>query len=146
MEIPLENCGNFNFPVRYFPKHRQDILESMVNFRRTLNPSLVLVPNSHDIHQDHEVICNEARRAFKHTNILGYELPWNTMSMEHEFFVHLGRDDVDKKLSSLACYRSQEVKIYANHDFFNSLSIVRGVQANTKYAECFEVIRLHFFE
>ena len=35
---------------------------------------LILTPNSNDFHQDHEVIYRESLRAFKSSNILGYEL------------------------------------------------------------------------
>ena len=141
--IPPENCGNFDFPVRYFPKHRQEILEEMILLGRRIQPGLVLVPNSHDIHQDHHCVFEEALRAYKHASVLGYEMPWNTMTMDHDCLARLEEEHMARKMEALACYRSQAGRIYANKSFFESLARVRGVQANAEYAECFEVIRLY---
>lgn len=140
--IDLENCGHYDFPVRYFPNVRQEILEELIKLRKQIDPGLVLVPNSNDIHQDHHCIYEEALRAFKHTSVLGYELPWNTMTMRHDCLVIIEEPNLEKKLAASACYKSQMHRNYANTEFYKSLARVRGVQANTEYAECFEVIRL----
>lgn len=132
----------FDFPVRYFPEHRQAILEKLVLLRGEINPGLVLVPNSFDFHQDHSTVHKEALRAFKHSTILGYELPWNTLETTHDCFVSLNEGQVEAKMNALKSYASQAGRIYANADFFDSLLRLRGVQSNTRYAECFEVVRL----
>ncbi|AQS60353.1 PIG-L deacetylase family protein [Desulforamulus ferrireducens] len=140
--IRLENCGNFEFPVRYFPSVRQDILEVLIKLKKEINPALVFTPNSNDIHQDHHCIYEETVRAFKHTSILGYELPWNTLTMNHDCLVIVNNDHMEKKLKASSCYKSQLHRNYSNTQFFESLARVRGVQANAVFAECFEVIRL----
>jgi LmbE family N-acetylglucosaminyl deacetylase len=140
--INPENCGNFTFPVRYFPQHRQQILEEMVLLNRRIEPDLVLVPNQHDVHQDHHTIYEESVRAFKYRSILGYELPWNTLTFNHDCLISLEEADLQAKLRAVECYKSQLQRNYANIDFFQSLARVRGVQANTMYAECCEVIRV----
>jgi LmbE family N-acetylglucosaminyl deacetylase len=142
--ISLDNCGNYNFPVRYFPTVRQDILEEFTKLRRQINPGLVFVPNSNDIHQDHHCVYKEAVRAFKHSSILGYELPWNTLTMNHDCLVVVQERHLQRKLKALQAYESQMQRVYANTQFFRSLAEVRGVQANVQYAECFEVIRIIF--
>jgi LmbE family N-acetylglucosaminyl deacetylase len=134
--------NRFDFPVRHFPEHRQAILEKLVELRNTLHPGLVLVPNGFDIHQDHATVHHEAVRAFKHSTILGYELPWNTLEMSHDCFISLSDEQVGSKMKALQCYTSQAGRIYANIEFFEALLRMRGVQSNTKYAECFEVVRL----
>ncbi|MFY2060532.1 PIG-L deacetylase family protein [Achromobacter xylosoxidans] len=140
--IPESNWGCFDFRVRYFPQQRQEILESLVKLRATLKPGLVLTPNKSDIHQDHSTITIEAIRAFKHCSILGYELPWNMLESRHDCLVKLEQRHLDVKFASLACYQSQGSRHYANHQFFESLARIRGVQAQATFAECFEVIRL----
>ncbi|QPS80715.1 PIG-L deacetylase family protein [Delftia acidovorans] len=140
--IPSENWGCFDFRVRYFPEQRQEILESLIKLRSKLRPGLVLAPNKSDIHQDHSTIAMEAIRAFKHCSILGYELPWNMLESSHDCLVKLDKKHLDVKLASLACYKSQGSRHYANHKFFESLACIRGVQAQTEYAECYEVIRM----
>lgn len=140
--IPASNCRAFDFPVRRFPEWRQDILEALVEMRDTLKPGLVLVPNKSDIHQDHATLAMEAIRAFKHSSILGYELPWNMLESHHDCLITLEERHLELKLSALSAYRTQAERHYANRQFFESLANIRGVQARTRYAECFEVIRL----
>jgi N-acetylglucosamine malate deacetylase 1 len=140
--IRPENRHRLDFPVRYFPQHRQEILEQLVAIRGQFNPGLVLVPNGFDIHQDHATLHQEAVRAFKHSTILGYELPWNTLQMSHDCFVTLTEEQVAAKMKALSCYASQAGRIYANAEFFQALLRMRGVQSNVRYAECFEVVRL----
>src|SRR5690606_6909644 len=71
---------------------RSDILQLFYDMSRELKPDLVLIPNSKDIHQSHEVVHAEARRAFKFTTLLGYELPWNSLSFSMDVFVRLTRE------------------------------------------------------
>jgi LmbE family N-acetylglucosaminyl deacetylase len=132
----------YDFQVRRFPAVRQEILEELVRLRKKLEPDLVLLPALSDIHQDHHVIAMEGLRAFKFASILGYELPMNTITFQHACFVELKASQVQKKVESLTCYKSQRFRNYANEDFVRSLAKVRGVQAGVDYAEAFEVLRL----
>ena len=68
--IPKENITTYDFPVRDFPEHRQAILEELIKLKKRVQPDLVLLPNSLDIHQDHHTIYEEGLRAFKHTRML----------------------------------------------------------------------------
>uniref|UniRef100_A0A7C4GAV9 PIG-L family deacetylase n=1 Tax=candidate division WOR-3 bacterium TaxID=2052148 RepID=A0A7C4GAV9_UNCW3 len=129
------------YPVRHFPAHRQQILEDLVRLRDGVQPDLLFVPALSDIHQDHQTIAQEALRAFKHATILGYELPMNTLAFQHACFVHLESRHIDRKVASLACYRSQNFRSYTREDFIRGLARVRGVQAGVEFAEAFEVIR-----
>jgi LmbE family N-acetylglucosaminyl deacetylase len=130
----------FNFPVRDFPQYRQQILEELIVLRKNIKPDLVFIPNSNDIHQDHQTIASEAKRAFKHVNILGYELPWNNMIMQTNFFVKVEQSDLDKKVKALSKYTSQQQRIYFKQEFIESLAKVRGARAGAMYAEAFEFI------
>jgi LmbE family N-acetylglucosaminyl deacetylase len=139
--IPADNWRLYSFRVRYFPEKRQDILEELVRLRETIKPDLLLVPATSDIHQDHQVICREAIRAFKHVTVLGYELPMNTITFKHACFIRLNEQHLQTKIASLACYESQKFRSYADESFIRGLARVRGVQAGHEYAEAFEVIR-----
>lgn len=140
--IPPERFSMYDFRVRHFQANRQEILEELVALRRRLDPDLVLLPSSADIHQDHAVIANEGLRAFKHSTILGYELPMNTISFQHACFVRLEPRHIDVKLRHAAAYRSQQHRSYMREEFITSLALVRGVQANSAAAEAFEVVRM----
>lgn len=87
--IPAEQLILFDFQVRHFPAHRQEILEELVRLNRRIVPDLVLAPSLHDVHQDHHTIAEEAIRAFKRTSILGYEEPWNNLTFNNQVYVTL---------------------------------------------------------
>ena len=140
--IKRENILGFDFPVRHFPQHRQGILEALVALRREVNPSLVLVASRDDIHQDHATLTNEALRAFKYTNIIGYEFPWNHMHSHLDMLVRLERRHVDAKVRAWGCYKTQAARSYHGAPVLEALARVRGVQANTEFAESYEVMRL----
>jgi LmbE family N-acetylglucosaminyl deacetylase len=139
--IDLDHLMVYQYPVRYFPQHRQDILETLVSLRREIKPDLVFIPSFDDVHQDHQVVSQEALRAFKHTNVLGYEMPWNNLAFTASALVHLEKAHIDKKIEALRQYRSQQHRNYAAEDFVRSLSVVRGRQAGVEYAEAFQVVR-----
>jgi LmbE family N-acetylglucosaminyl deacetylase len=140
--IPEERLYLYDYRVRHFPAHRQEILEEFVSLRKRLDPDLVLVPSSSDIHQDHGVVAAEGVRAFKHSTILGYELPMNTISFEHACFVRLEPRHLEVKRRHAAAYRSQQHRLYMSDAFISSLALVRGVQVNSAAAEAFEVVRM----
>lgn len=140
--IKPENLVLFDYDVRHFYQFRQDILEEMIKLKNDIKPDLVFVPSPTDIHQDHQVISNEALRAFKNTSLLGYEMPWNNISFNTRAFEILDESHINTKVAALAKYRSQAQRSYLNESFIRSLAITRGVQIGAPYAETFEVIRL----
>jgi LmbE family N-acetylglucosaminyl deacetylase len=140
--VAPERFRLYDFRVRHFPANRQEILEELVVLRRTIEPDLVLLPSSTDIHQDHKTIAEEGVRAFKHATILGYELPMNTISFRHACLVPLEERHIERKIEHAACYVSQQHRTYLHPDFIRSLARVRGVQANRPAAEAFEVVRM----
>ena len=139
--IPPSRLILFNYEVRELPQFRQQILEELLKLNKDINPEMVLLPAASDIHQDHQVIHQEGMRAFKNTTFAGYELPWNNYSIRTNFFVRISETDLTKKIESLKAYESQAGKNYMNPDFIRSLAKVRGVQANSSYAEAFEIYR-----
>jgi LmbE family N-acetylglucosaminyl deacetylase len=130
------------FQVRHFPRFRQEILELLVARRKAFAPDLVLLPSSHDTHQDHKTVFEEGFRAFKHSTILGYELPQNLIAFHNTAFVRLSPEHLQRKIQALDLYKSQHFRSYSTGEFITSLARVRGVQCNAEFAEAFEVIRL----
>ncbi|MCX6270232.1 MAG: PIG-L family deacetylase [Bacteroidetes bacterium] len=139
--LGIKDVRIFDFEVRYFSYKRQDILEEMVKLNHEIKPRLVLTPSSADIHQDHQVVHNESIRAFKYSNLLGYELPWNNMVMSTSCFSTLTEDQIKKKIDSILTYKSQHFRHYYSEEFIRSLAYTRGTQIGTHYAEAFEVLR-----
>ena len=132
----------FEYAVRTFNYHRQEILDDILNLRNTIKPDVVFVPSVNDIHQDHYTIAQEAVRAFKFSTLLCYELPWNNFEFKTTLFYSLEQKHVDAKMRALACYKSQAHRPYMQSDFIQSLAKVRGVQVGLPLAEVFEVVRM----
>ena len=131
----------YDYDVRLFKQYRQEILEELVKIRAQVKPDVVFVPSPTDIHQDHQVISEEGVRAFKHTTMLGYEMPWNNLSFNTRCFIKLDEQHIAKKVDALKEYKSQGHRTYLNENFIRSLATTRGVQIGSQYAEAFEVIR-----
>ncbi len=141
--IPAENVKVLNYQVRYFSYKRQEILEDLIQFRKSINPDLVLIPSLNDVHQDHATIAHEAVRAFKNRNILCYELTWNNFKFSMDYFVTVTEKHLDTKVKALSAYESQvAIRNYASEEFVKSLARVRGTQIGKQFAEVFEVVRL----
>jgi LmbE family N-acetylglucosaminyl deacetylase len=130
-----------HFKTRHFGEHRQQVLDCMVEIQKQLKPNVVFVPAQSDCHQDHQVITEEAKRAFKHATIYGYECPWNSYNFSNTCYNVLSPEHVTAKVIAMQEYSSQFSKIYFKEENIISLARVRGMQAGTEYAECFEVIR-----
>jgi len=130
----------WTFPVRHFPKFRQEILEKMVEKRKEIQPDLVLMPASFDCHQDHSTIYEEGVRAFKGCTMLGYEVAWNNIKFEANLIVEVDKENIDAKKAAFDQYRSQGMRPYKSSDLEN-LAKVRGMQIGVPYAEAFNVIR-----
>ncbi|MFL5742715.1 MAG: PIG-L deacetylase family protein [Flavisolibacter sp.] len=132
----------FDFEVRQLLFHRQNILEELIRINHQLKPDAVFLPAKTDIHQDHQVIYAEGLRAFKNSNVLGYELPWNNFQFQPNYFERISEEQLSSKQNALEQYRSQSHKKYMEKEFIRSLAVVRGVQGNQGLAEAFEVYRL----
>jgi LmbE family N-acetylglucosaminyl deacetylase len=140
--VPAENLHLFDYDVRTFNFHRQEILDDILNLRHKIKPDVVFVPSVNDIHQDHYTIAQEAVRAFKFSTLLCYELPWNNFEFKTTLFYSLEQKHIEAKMRALACYKSQAHRPYMQPDFIQSLARVRGVQVGLPFAEVFEVVRM----
>jgi N-acetylglucosamine malate deacetylase 1 len=140
--IKPSNLILYDFQVRTFNYHRQEILDTLITLKKQINPNIVFIPSVNDLHQDHSTIANEAIRAFKHCTILSYEVPWNNVSFYTGCFVRLEEQHLAKKIEAIHEYKSQAHRGYINEDFIRSLATVRGVQVGVRYAETFDVVRL----
>ena len=130
-----------DIPVRQFPAYRQELLDHMVQAQRLFHPDMVLLPNTDDVHQDHQAVAAEALRAFKTSTMLGYELPWNSYTFASTAFQVVSEDDVRRKVTAMQCYKSQSARPYASEHFIRSLATVRGTAISAQFAEAFQSIR-----
>jgi len=139
--IPEDDLRVFDFEVRTFPANRQEILEHLIEIQREIRPELVLMPSLNDLHQDHQTIAQEGLRAFKRTTVLGYEIPWNNITFDHQVYVSLEPRHIDRKVAALLCYKSQQHRNYAREDYVRNLAFTRAIDVGRDLAEVFELYR-----
>lgn len=131
----------FDYPVREFNSHRQEILDDMIKIGNQIHPKYVFAPSLNDVHQDHHVIAEEAIRAFKKTTLFAYEVPWNNLHFNNQAFIKLEKRHIKQKMKAIACYESQKIRDYASPDFTLGQARTHGVQVGCEYAEVFELVR-----
>lgn len=139
--IEPQNLIIKNYPVRRFNEHRQEILEDLIVLRKKIAPDLVFMPSSFDIHQDHSVIFEEGRRAFKNTSIYGYEFLWNNYSYNSNAFSVVHRKHIEQKINAISQYKSQINRFYAQGEMILGAASYKGLQISEEFVESFEVIR-----
>ena len=142
--ISAEALTVYDFDVRTFPEHRQEILELLIALWHEWEPDVVFQPSLHDIHQDHQTVATEGMRAFKRTTILGYEIPWNNLDFAYQAYIALERRHMERKTAALARYASQQHRRYADPEYVWSLARTHGTNVNRNFAEVFQVYRAIF--
>ena len=139
--VKPENLILFDYDVRTFGYHRQEILDDLIKLRKDIDPDLIFIQTLTDVHQDHHTIAVEGMRAFKFKSIMSYELPWNNFSFSTSSFIHLDEKYIQTKVNALKAYQSQAHRSYSDEDFIRSVARTRGVQIGIRYAEAFEMVR-----
>ena len=130
-----------NYPVRNFIDYRQDILEKMRLIKTEFNPNIVFIPCGADIHQDHQVIHNEALRAFRDCCIVEYITPKNCYSFQGNWFHELTQESVDAKVRLISHYESQQFRTYFKTDHILNQLRYNGGLVNKTYCEHLNIIR-----
>ena len=138
--IPESHQVLLNFQVRNFPYFTSDIRQEMINIREQFKPDLVLIHNSHDIHQDHQIASQEGFRVFREGNLWGYVLPWNLREFKFDMFYRLEKENIDTKLKALKLLNSQQHRFYYNPEKVKSQAITFGLFRRLDCAEVFEIL------
>jgi LmbE family N-acetylglucosaminyl deacetylase len=141
--VEKRNLAVYDYTVRKLSYSRQEVLEELVELRKSVDPDVVFLPSGQDLHQDHQTVYNEGLRAFKDITLWGYELPWNTITFPTRGFVTLQERHVRTKWKALQAYKTQFAlgRPYFSLEYIRGIALVRGVQVKAKYAEAFDVIR-----
>jgi LmbE family N-acetylglucosaminyl deacetylase len=140
--IPRRNYHLFDYDPRNLFDVRMEILQHFYDLGKIIKPDLVFIPNSKDLHQSHQVVHAEGKRAFKYSTILGYELPWNSMEFDMDVFIKLHEKEIQSKMNAVNSFTTQMNRMFFSNNLMLDLARVRGKQIGGEYAECFELIRL----
>ena len=130
------------FETRRFPDARQEILEKMIVLRKQHQPEIVFVHTAQDLHQDHQIITQEAMRAFRGTTVLGFDVLRSSYGFFPHFLAEVSEADVNKKIAALAEYKTYKDRYYFSPDIMRATAIRHGALAERPYAEGFDIIRV----
>ena len=130
------------FETRRFPDARQEILEKMIALRREHQPEIVFVHTSQDLHQDHQIITQEAMRAFRGTTVLGFDVLRSSYGFFPHFLAEVSEENVNQKIAALAEYKTYANRYYFSPDIIRATAIRHGALAERPFAEGFDIIRI----
>lgn len=132
-------------------------ITSIINkYMKNINPEIILIPSSNDIHDDHKIIFKAAKisiRPNRKSNlkkVLTYEVlsetEWNEngKSFNPNYYISLSKLDINNKVKAFLKYKSQAKKFPhpRSKEAIINLSKVRGSQVFMKYAEAFKVEKI----
>ncbi len=140
--VPKDHVELLDFETRRFQERRQDILEAMIGIMRKEDPDIVFVHTKSDVHQDHQVLTQEALRAFRGRTVLGFDVIRSSYGFFPEFLVEVDEEDVEKKLTALAQYKTYEGKYYFSPEVTKATLIRNGAICERHYAEGFDILRI----
>lgn len=140
--VPRERILLEQFTTRQFHEARQELLDYLIHLRRDFHPDIVFVHSRQDIHQDHNVVTDEALRAFRGTTLLGFEIIRSSHGFFPQFLIEVTEEDVQAKVNALACYKTYAEKNYFDPDVIKATLKRNGTIAERPYAEGFDILRL----
>ncbi len=140
--IPEDHDLLMDFETRRFPQLRQEILETLINIKRTYQPEIVFVHTRNDIHQDHVAVMDEAIRAFRGTTVLGFDVLRSSYGFFPHFLFEVSEQDVEKKLAALAEYKTYADRYYFGSEITRATMIRHGALAERPFAEGFDIHRV----
>jgi LmbE family N-acetylglucosaminyl deacetylase len=140
--VPRNRVILETFTTRYFPNARQEILEYLLKLRHDFKPQIVFTHTQQDIHQDHNVVTQEALRAYRGMTVLGFDVVRSSHGFFPHFLVEVTEEDVNKKISALLQYKTYHEKYYFNPELLRATMIRHGALAERTYAEGFDILRI----
>jgi LmbE family N-acetylglucosaminyl deacetylase len=130
------------FETRKFPDVRQEVLEYLLKLRREFKPEIVFCHSQNDIHQDHNVITQEALRAYRGLTLLGFDVVRSSYNFFPHFLVEITEEDADKKIEALSKYKTYHDKYYFDPTLLRATMIRHGTLAEREFAEGFDILRI----
>lgn len=130
------------FETRKFPDMRQEVLEYLLKLRREFKPEIIFCHSQNDIHQDHNVVTQEALRAYRGLTLLGFDVVRSSYNFFPHFLVEVSEEDVDKKIEALAQYKTYHDKYYFDPTLLRATMIRHGTLAERDFAEGFDILRI----
>ena len=130
------------FTTRLFPEMRQEVLEYLLRLRHEFKPDMVFTHSRADIHQDHNVVTEEALRAYRGTTVLGFDVVRSSYGFFPHFLVEVSEADVSRKIEALSQYATYADSYYFSPTLLRATMIRHGALAERTFAEGFDILRI----
>lgn len=136
-----KNINIHDFRDGFFPHVGDKIKETFEDYKRDLDPQVIMTHHREDLHQDHRTIAELTWNTFRDHFIMEYEiLKYDGMTGSPNVFVALSDDERRRKLDLLeAGFPSQRSKDWFDPSAFDAIMRLRGVESRSPsgYAEAF---------
>lgn len=117
-------------------KRIDDILEAA-------DADRVYIHSEKDTHQDHRNAALASIAAARNVDeVMSFESPSTRSSFAPQYYSPLSEAVLNRKIEAIRAHESQSEKKYLEAEAMRGLARFRGRQANTRYAEAFQVIRI----
>jgi len=135
--LGIEKFQLLDFPNTKLPENAAGIREAMERVREEFKPDTVLTHDIDNLHQDHKCVAEQAMRVFKTQSVLFYQDMKSTPHFSPNVFSELTKEQLEKKIKALECYRTQFRRYYHDMEFVRALARVHGKRVNAEFAEAF---------
>lgn len=126
-----------NFANTKLPENAAGIRHAMEKVRDEFRPDAVFTHEIENLHQDHKCVTEQALRAFKTQSILMYQDMKSTPHFIPNMFISLTKEQLERKIQALECYKSQFRRYYHDMEFVRAMARVFGKRINAEFAEGF---------
>lgn len=140
--VPKEKRQIGNFPYRRLSEKRQEVLDLLWQLQESFKPDIVFTHSRRDVHQDHQVIVQEALRAFRKQTILGFEITRSSYEFHPQLIIPLSYEAVQRKKEAISQYKSYEHRYYMQPHIVEAQARYHGLLCMEEYGEGFEVLRM----
>jgi len=140
--VSKDNVIVGEFETRRFMHDRQEVLEFLLDLKKKHQPDMVFVHTKADLHQDHSVVTGESLRAFRGISVFGFDVIRSSQGFFPTFLVEVSEKDVQKKVGSLAAYKTYQDIYYFGEELTRSILVRNGALCERPYAEGFDILRM----
>ncbi|MDS0258347.1 PIG-L family deacetylase [Haloarcula sp. S1CR25-12] len=124
--------------------YNQDTVDELEAKLSAIDPDRVYIHAEEDTHQDHRRAAKASITASRDINqVLAFEAPSTRSSFAPQYYNSVPEGVIEGKIEAIRSHRSQQEKKYLEAEAMKGLARFRGRQANSTYAEAFQVIRIN---
>jgi len=124
--------------------YNQETVDELEAKLTAVDPDRVYIHAEEDTHQDHRRVSKASITASRNVNqVLAFEAPSTRSSFAPQYYNSVPEGVIEGKIEAIRSHESQQEKKYLEAEAMKGLARFRGRQANSTYAEAFQVIRIN---